>query len=87
MLFVGVVSRFRDLATGPPTWITANDLGQKRLNTKSLCSKLKSALEACERLPHDDRLLLLKEIATRCFDDYRTLLQKYKRRCRSKASK
>ena len=65
MMFVGVVSRFRDLATGAPSWMTANDLGQKRLNTKSFCSKLQSALEACERLPHDDRLLLLKEIATR----------------------
>ena len=41
MLFVG--ESFRDFAIwqrGRPTWMTANDLGQKRLNTKSFCSKL-----------------------------------------------
>ena len=27
--------------------------------------QVESALAACERIPHDDRLLLLKEIATR----------------------
>ena len=65
MLFVELFLDFPICVTEAPSWMTANDLGQKRLNTKSFFSKLSSALGACERLHHDDRLLLLKEIATR----------------------
>ena len=65
MKFVGVVSRFRDLATGGALMDDRKRSWAEAAEYQIVLLQVKSALEACERLPHDDRLLLLKKIATR----------------------